>query len=136
MEKLTDRELIESLRICSTIDEGCENCHMNETAGCGNRLRILAAQRLEALTAVEQKNDVSQETGEPQEGVVEITAQLEPERTTRYISIALEEYTYLRSLDVLLDILLGDGTYSTFQNVLAVRKEIRATKERKVAGQE
>lgn len=55
--------------------------------------------------------------------------------TTKYVTIPLEEYAYLKNLDVLLDILLGDGDYSTFRNVAAVRQNIREMKNRgKVAG--
>lgn len=61
----------------------------------------------------------------------------EPTKATEYISISLEEYAYLRNLDVLMDILLGDGDYSTFRNVVAVRQSIRDMKQsRKVAAQE
>lgn len=57
--------------------------------------------------------------------------------TTEYITIPLEEYAYLQKLDVLLDILLGDGDYSTFRNVAAVRQSIREMKQaRKVAAEE
>lgn len=55
--------------------------------------------------------------------------------TTEHITITLEEYAYLQKLDVLLDILLGDGDYSTFRNVAAVRQSIREMKQSgKVAG--
>lgn len=61
----------------------------------------------------------------------------EPTKATEYISVSLEEYAYLRNLDVLMDILLGDGDYSTFCNVVAVRQSIRDMKQsRKVAAQE
>lgn len=57
--------------------------------------------------------------------------------TTEHITITLEEYAYLQKLDVLLDILLGDGDYSTFRNVAAVRQSIREMKQHgKVAGEE
>lgn len=48
--------------------------------------------------------------------------------TTETVTIPLEEYAYLQKLDVLLDILLGDGDYSTFRNVAAVRQSIREMK--------
>jgi hypothetical protein len=58
-------------------------------------------------------------------------------KTTEYITIPLEEYAYLRNLDVLMDILLGEGDYSTFRNVAAVRQSIREMKQRgKVAAEE
>ena len=61
-----------------------------------------------------------------------------PENTpTNYITIPLEEYAHLKKLEVLLDILLGDGDYSTFRNVAAVRQSIREMKQHgKVAGEE
>ena len=56
---------------------------------------------------------------------------------TEYITIPLEEYAYLQKLDALMDILLGDGDYSTFRNVAAVRQSIREMKQGgKVAGEE
>lgn len=55
---------------------------------------------------------------------------------TEYITITLEEYAYLRNLDVLMDILLGAGDYSAFRNVAAVRQNILEMKQRKVAGEE
>ena len=57
--------------------------------------------------------------------------------TTQYVTIPVEEYAYLQKLEVLLDILLGDGDYSTFRNVAAVRQSIREMKQaRKVAAEE
>lgn len=58
----------------------------------------------------------------------------QPTEKTEYVTIPLEEYAYLRNLDVLMDILLGDGDYSTFRNVVAVRQSIRELKQGKVAG--
>lgn len=56
---------------------------------------------------------------------------------TKYITIPVEEYAYLQKLDALLDILLGEGDYSTFRNVAAVRQNIREMKQQgKVAGVE
>lgn len=56
---------------------------------------------------------------------------------TKYITIPVEEYAYLQKLGALLDILLGEGDYSTFRNVAAVRQNIREMKQqRKVAGEE
>ncbi|MBR5889120.1 MAG: hypothetical protein IKY92_03670 [Akkermansia sp.] len=53
------------------------------------------------------------------------------------MTIPVDEYAYLQKLEVLLDILLGDGDYSTFRNVAAVRQNIREMKHaRKVAGEE
>lgn len=57
----------------------------------------------------------------------------QPNPKTEYVTISLEEYAYLRNLDVLMDILLGDGDYSTFRNVVAVRQAIRDLKQGKVA---
>lgn len=48
--------------------------------------------------------------------------------TTENVTIPLEEYAYLKNLEVLLDVLLGDGDYSTFRNVAAVRQSIREMK--------
>ena len=57
--------------------------------------------------------------------------------TTQFVTIPVEEYAYLQKLEVLLDILLGDGDYSTFRNVAAVRQSIREMKQaRKVAAEE
>ena len=57
--------------------------------------------------------------------------------TTQFVTIPVEEYAYLQKLDVLLDILLGDGDYSTFRNVAAVRQSIREMKKAgKVAAEE
>lgn len=58
----------------------------------------------------------------------------QPTEKTEYVTIPLEEYAYLKNLDVLMDILLGGGDYSAFRNVAAVRDSIREMKQRKVAG--
>jgi hypothetical protein len=55
---------------------------------------------------------------------------------TEHITITVDEYAYLQKLEVLLDILLGDGDYSTFRNVAAVRQSIREMKQRRQAGGE
>lgn len=132
---LTDKEIIESLRTCAA-DEGspCEHCPAGNLGGdfCNNELKIIAANRLEELLEpVEQKRQCFTENGK-NPGEMQ-----EPTKTTEYISIKLEEYAYLRNLDVLMDILLGDGDYNTFRNVVAVRQSIREIKEsRRVAVQE
>lgn len=129
---LTDKEIIESLRncTCSICPETCAGSDFGED--CCNMLKIAAAARLEELLEpVEQKNQCfTQNPENPGE-------KQEPIKATEYISISLEEYAYLRNLDVLMDILLGDGDYSTFRNVVAVRQSIRDMKQsRKVAAQE
>lgn len=56
---------------------------------------------------------------------------------TKYITIPVEEYAYLQKMDMLLDILLEPGDYSTFRNLCAVRQNIQEMKyRRKVAGEE
>lgn len=129
---LTDKELIESLHRCACgYGNPCEYCELKGD-NCCNELKIIAANRLEELLApVEQKCQCFTENGKnPGE-------KQEPTKATEYISISLQEYAYLRNLDVLMDILLGDGDYSTFRNVVAVRQSIRDLKERrKVAAQE
>lgn len=131
---LTDKEIIESLRACATSDGApCEHCPAGCIGdNCNNELKIIAANRLEELLdPVKQENQCFTENGKnPGE-------KQEPTKATEYISISLEEYAYLRNLDVLMDILLGDGDYSTFRNVVAVRQSIREMKQsRKVAAQE
>lgn len=129
---LTDKDLIETLRRCACVyGSPCENCKL-EGEDCCNELKIAAAERLEELLdPVKQENQCFTENGKnPGE-------KQEPAKATEYISISLQEYAYLRNLDVLMDILLGDGDYSTFRNVVAVRQSIRELKEsRKVAAQE
>lgn len=129
---LTDKEIIQSLRncTCSICPETCAGSDFGED--CCNMLKIAAASRLEELLdPVKQKNQCFTENGKnPGEKKA-------PSKATEYISVRLEEYTYLRNLDVLMDILLGDGDYSTFRNVVAVRQSIRELKEsRRVAAQE
>lgn len=130
---LTDKEIIESLRACARYCEPCEGCPADGLGEeCSNILKIAAANRLEELLdPVKQENECFTENGKnPGE-------KQEPTKATEYISIRLEEYAYLRNLDVLMDILLGDGDYNTFRNVVAVRKSIRELKEsRRVAAQE
>ena len=57
--------------------------------------RLTAAKRVlrDGLEAVEQKNDVSQETKACSE--LEATYQLEPERVTQHITITVAEYHFL-----------------------------------------
>lgn len=60
-----------------------------------------------------------------------------PQKADQYITVPVEEYIYLRNMDVLMDVLLGDGDYSTFRTLAAVRQSIREMKQHgKVAGQE
>lgn len=60
-----------------------------------------------------------------------------PQKADQYITIPVEEYIYLQKLDALMDVLLGDGDYSTFRALAAVRQSIREMKQhRKVGGQE
>jgi hypothetical protein len=60
-----------------------------------------------------------------------------PQRADQYITIPVAEYIYLQKLDALMDVLLGDGDYSTFRTLAAVRQSIREMKEHgKVAGLE
>lgn len=129
---LTDKEIIESLRLCADVDAPCKGCPADCDAECTDMLKKAAANRLEELLApVKQENQCFTENGK-NPGETQ-----EPTKSTEYISIRLEEYAYLRNLDVLMDILLGDGDYSTFRNVVAVRQSIREINEsRRVAAQE
>lgn len=130
IEELNDKQFIQAVRECAEMD--CSDCEYF-TDGCDTFIMLGdAANRIEELMeTVEQKTNVSRKTPEnPGE-------KQEPAKATEYISISLEEYTYLRNLDVLMDILLGDGDYSTFRNVVAVRQSIRDMKQsRKVAAHE
>lgn len=131
ISEMTDLQFCQALRKCIEID-GCTEYERFHD-GCGvDALLTEAAERIEELAEiVKQKNQCFTENGKiPGE-------KQEPTKTTEYISIKLEEYAYLRNLGVLMDILLGDGDYNTFRNVVAVRQSIRELKEsRRVAAQE
>lgn len=132
IEEMSDKEFVKTLRKCA-VGYDCSSCeHWGEDCNLTKMMED-AADRIEELTeTVEQKANVSQETHKnPGE-----KPKSEPTKATEYITLPLEEYAYLRNLDVLMDILLGDGDYSTFRNVVAVRQSIRDMKEkRKVAAQ-
>lgn len=49
MTKLTDEELIKSLRICSKRTSPCTDCGVSPLTHCEDRLMELAADRLEEL---------------------------------------------------------------------------------------
>lgn len=127
--KLTTREIIDSLKICGSSGT-CTGCAFyHEDSICTTtRLKKVAAARLEELETVKQNFDVSQETSKTQERLLE-----KSEKTTDSITMPLVEYAYLQSLDMLLDILLGAGDYSTFRNVFALRDIIREMKQERMA---
>lgn len=131
ISEMTDLEFCQVLRNCYENDS-CTNCEHFHNGCCFSALLNDAAERIEELAEiVKQENRCFTENGK-NPGETQ-----EPTKATEYISVRLEEYAYLRNLDVLMDILLGDGDYNTFRNVVAVRKSIRELKEsRKVAIQE
>lgn len=115
---MTDREIIDTLLIYNGGD--CTNCQYKDCGDCTNRLRTEAAFRLSELSrAVEQKDNVSQETENSQENMSSV--QLEPERATEYISIPVAEYQWLTQQEALLLVILSDTTYSHENAVDAVR---------------
>ena len=110
---MTDRQIIHSLCCCNG-EGSCQDCEMHDQENCTDRLRTLAACLLDELSrAVEQKNDVSQETPKSQEKTPGIGVQLEPERATEYISVSVAEYTRLTRAAAMLEVILAADEYAT-----------------------
>lgn len=125
---MTDQQIIHSLCCCS--GDTCKGCEMDDSSpNCASKLFTLAACRLDELSrAVEQKNDVSQETANSQEETPETGVQLEPERATEYISISVAEYHCLTKAATMLEVILANESYSTDTVVAAVRNVVNDMK--------
>lgn len=121
---MTDQQIIHSLCCCNG-EGSCHGCDMNGQENCTDRLRTLAACRLDELSrAVEQKGNVSQETANSQEETPETGVQLEPERATEYISISVAEYHCLTKAATMLEVILAADEYAAEKVVRSCRSVI------------
>ena len=115
---MTTKQIIDMLTDCPH-QQDCETCGYRTVCNGFGFLFNEASERLKELVdAVEQKNDVSQETANSQEETPETGVQLEPERATKYISISVAEYHCLTKAATMLEVILADKTF-THENVVA-----------------